>query len=126
MKPVESTEAIENFGLKDDRHAIPDSLRQVLLLEKETLDGMNLFPGQIKENITTVGISLTGLELGCRLQIGESVLMEITKSCSPCNRMEEIRVGLLRELAGKRGMLARIIRGGIIHRGDRIIILGNA
>jgi MOSC domain-containing protein YiiM len=34
--------------------------------------------------------------------------------------MEEIRPGLLRELAGRRGMLAQVVRGGTIAPGDAI------
>jgi len=57
---------------------------------------------------------------GSRLKIGNTVLLEITKACHPCSRMEEIRPGLLHDLAGRRGMLARVIEGGSIRRGDAI------
>lgn len=124
MKIVEKAEALKNSGLQYDRHAQPDSSRQVLLVEKETLDALDLAPGQVKENITTIGISLIDLRPGSRLQIGERVLLEITKPCSPCTRMEEIRPGLLREIAGRRGILARVISGGIIRRGDPVHRVG--
>jgi len=120
MQRVDSAEVVENLGLKDDRHALPDSSRQVLLLEKETLDQLQLLPGAVKENITTRGISLTTLRSKDRLQIGIDVILEITKACAPCSRMEEIRPGLLGEIAGRRGMLARVIRGGTIAPGDII------
>ncbi len=126
MKIVEMALALKNSGLQSDRHAQSDSSRQILLLEKETLDALNLVPGQVKENITTSGISLTGLPPGSRLRIGEDVLLEITKACSPCNRMEEIRPGLLRAIAGRRGMLARVIRGGTIRRGDVVQYTGSS
>jgi len=125
MKIVESAEVIEKLGLKDDRHAVRDSSRQVLLLEKEMLDMLELVPGQVKENITTSGISLMPLTRGTMLMVGKDVQLELTKPCAPCNRMEEIRPGLLASIAGKRGMLARVIRGGVIHRGDEITILTN-
>jgi MOSC domain-containing protein YiiM len=34
--------------------------------------------------------------------------------------MEKIRPGLRKELYGRRGMLCRVIEGGIIRRGDTI------
>jgi len=34
--------------------------------------------------------------------------------------MERIRPGLCRELRGRRGMLCRVITGGMIRRGDTI------
>jgi MOSC domain-containing protein YiiM len=74
----------------------------------------------VKENITTEGIMLMGLKMHDRLRLGDEVLLEITKPCSPCSRMEEIRPGLLKGIAGKRGMLARVVRGGTVHVGDAI------
>ena len=120
MQVVEQAEMIENLGLAKDRHALPDSSRQVLLIEKETLDALGLTPGQVKENITTTGVRLMTLPRKQRLRIGNDVILEITKACSPCSRMEEIRSGLLQEIAGKRGMLARVICGGSVRQGDSI------
>jgi len=120
MDQVGSAEAIENLGLKGDRHALPDSSRQILMIEQETLDELALSPGAVKENITTGGIVLMNLPHKERLLIGKDVILEITKPCSPCSRMEEIRPGLRQELAGRRGILARVIRGGVIAIGDSI------
>jgi len=123
MVPVASVVAIENLGLSGDRHALPDSSRQILLIEKETLDELSLLPGEVKENITTSGIRLMTLKTKDQVQIGEGVILEITKPCAPCNRMEELRPGLLHDIAGKRGMLARVLRGGVIGCGDVIQLL---
>lgn len=120
MQMVEEAEAVTNLGLNNDKHALADSSRQVLLIEKETLDDLRILPGEVKENITTTGIRLMGLKYGDRLKIGSSVILEVAKACSPCSRMEELRPGFLREIVGRRGMLARVIHGGIIRRGDTI------
>jgi len=120
MDQVRSAEAIENLGLKGDRHALPDSSRQILMIEQETLDELGLSPGMVKENITTAGIVLMKLPYKERLLIGKDVVLEITKPCSPCSRMEEIRPGLRQELAGRRGILARVIRGGVISLDDPV------
>ena len=123
MTVVEKWDAVEGLGLRNDLHALPDSSRQVLLLESETLAEFGLSPGEVKENITTTGIRLMVLKYGDRLRIGQHVVLEITKACAPCSRMEEIRPGLLRAIAGKRGMLARVVIGGSIKTGDTIITL---
>lgn len=125
MTSLEEVEAVANLGLKNDAHAKADSSRQVLLIEKETLDVLNLQPGEVKENITTSGIELMKLEAGTQLKLGNDVVLELTKPCAPCSRMEEIRAGLLKEIAGKRGMLARVVVGGKICRGDAIQIVQN-
>lgn len=123
MKEVKYVEAVENFGLVGDRHAITDSSRQVFLIELETLEELGLKPGQVKENIATKGIFLMQLLPTQQLKIGRQVIIEITKPCTPCNRMDEIRQGLVQEIAGRRGMLAGVVRGGQIRRGDQINIL---
>jgi len=123
MTVVEEAEAIEGLGLKNDLHALPESSRQILLLESETLAAFGLAPGELKENITTTGIGLMALEHRARLRIGGEVILEITKACAPCSRMEEIRPGLLRAIAGKRGMLARVIAGGMLKTGHTITLL---
>ncbi|MCY3757444.1 MAG: MOSC domain-containing protein [Acidobacteria bacterium] len=123
MQPVNPARVIRDFGLEEDRHARAGSERQILLIEEETLQAMNLSTGDVKENLTTRGIALTGLDNGSILQIGSEVRLRITKPCLPCSRMDEIRAGLQRELDGRRGMLARVESGGSISVGDPIRIL---
>ena len=119
MREVESATALQDAGLAGCRHARAGSQRQVLLVDTETLQAFELQPGQIKENIATIGLALDQLSLGQRLQAGEA-LLEVTGPCAPCSRMDEIRMGLRRELDGKRGTLCRVIRGGRIVKGDAI------
>jgi len=80
---------------------------------------MDLQPGIIRENITTRGINVNGLPVGERLRVGEAQL-EVSVVCTPCDLLEKIRPGLRRELRGRRGMLCRVIAGGMIRRGDNI------
>ena len=80
---------------------------------------MDLLPGQVKENVLSVGLNVRALERGQRLRIGEA-LLEVTVPCTPCNMFEAIRPGLEAAMRGKRGMLCRVIEGGVIRAGDRI------
>jgi MOSC domain-containing protein YiiM len=123
MAPLEAAELVADLGIRGDMHAIAGSSRQVLLIERETLDALNLGAGDVKENITTKGIALMALPPKSRLRLGAEAVLEITKSCSPCSRMEEVRPGLLREIAGRRGMLARVVAGGIVRKGDPITVV---
>ena len=123
MRSVRQVDVMEDLGLRGDRHALSGSSRQVLLIEKETLDAVGLQPGDVGENITTAGVELMRLRLRDRLKIGGEVILEMTKPCSPCSRMEEIREGLLRELAGRRGMLSRVVRGGSISVDDPVEVI---
>jgi MOSC domain-containing protein YiiM len=36
--------------------------------------------------------------------------------------MEEIRAGLMREVVGRRGMLCRVVKSGVVRRGDGIVV----
>jgi MOSC domain-containing protein YiiM len=92
-------------------------------MDAETLEAFQLEFGTIKGNITTRGLAVNQLTHGQRLQIGATVVLEVTDPCEPCFRMDEIQPGLQALLVGKRGMLARILTGGTIHRGDPITLL---
>jgi len=119
MAELAEVRAVEDSGLEGCAHARAGSKRQVLLIDNETLEMMELRPGSTRENITTQGININGLALGQRLRVGEARL-EVAAVCTPCDQMEKIRPGLRRELRGRRGMLCRVIAGGMIRRGDTI------
>ncbi len=119
MRPVEEVRAVADKGFEGCAHGRPGSKRQILLMDIETLGEFNLEPGLLKENITTQGIPLRELPRGQQLRIGES-LMEVTLSCEPCGRMDDIRRGLQEALRGKRGVLCRVVQEGMVRCGDRI------
>jgi MOSC domain-containing protein YiiM len=119
MEEIAEVRALEDSGLEGCAHARTGSPRQVLLMDSETLELMELAPGIIRENITTRGINVNGLATGQRLQVGAAQL-EVSMVCTPCDMLEKIRPGLRRELRGRRGMLCRVIAGGLIRHGDRI------
>lgn len=121
MREFEEVFAVENKGLQDCIHGRSVSIRQVLLMDQETLEEFGIAPGRARENITTRGIVLGSLPLGQRLRAGEA-LLEVTKPCSPCHQMDEIRQGLQEALRGRRGLLCRVVEPGRIRRGDRIEI----
>jgi MOSC domain-containing protein YiiM len=122
MKEAVEVEAFENKGFKGCIHGRPGSQRQVLLMDRETLDRFGLAPGAVKENVTIKGIDFQTLAIGQRLKIGES-LLEITVPCDPCPRMDEIRTGLQEELRGQRGWLCRVIEAGTIRQGDPVVVM---
>ena len=122
MTLVRSANVIEGLGIEGDKHASAASKRQVLLADKEALDAVGVLPGTIKENVTVEGVDLMRLPSGSLVRLGRSVVLEITAVCEPCFRMDEIRDGLKQELEGKRGMLSRVVRGGVINVGDPITV----
>ena len=119
MAEAESVDVVADKGFATCTHARNGSKRQVLLVDKETLDAMGLAPGAIRENVTTSGLNVNGLGIGEQLQIGP-VILEVSAVCTPCGQLELVRPGLRRELYGRRGMLCRVLQGGMIKQGDPI------
>jgi MOSC domain-containing protein YiiM len=119
MEELSEVQVVDDAGFESCAHGRPGSKRQVLLVDRETLEAMDLQPGMIRENITTDGLNVNSLQLGQQLRIGEARL-EVSMVCTPCDQMETIRPGLRKELWGRRGMLCRVLEGGVIRRGDAI------
>ena len=126
MQEVQRAKFIAGEGIEGDRHASPRVERQgyqVLLMDEETLAALDLSAGQVRENVTTNGINLPSLAVGQRVALGGQIVLQISKPCAPCSRMEEIRPGLQQELEGRRGMLASVVEGGAVEVGDLIRVL---
>jgi MOSC domain-containing protein YiiM len=120
MEELEEVRVTTNVGLEGCAHARPGGgPRQVLLVDRETLEAMDLRPGIVRENITTEGIDVNSLAQNQELRIGE-VRLQVSEICHPCDQLEKIRPGLRREMRGRRGMLCRVLEGGMIRRGDTI------
>lgn len=121
MRALHDVEAVANKGFARCIHGRPDSSRQVLLMDAETLALLRVAHGEVRENVTTLGLALDELRPGQELQVGQAVLA-VTKPCTPCARMDGIRPGLQEELRGRRGVLCKVVQGGRIRRGDSIQI----
>jgi len=119
MEELSEVRALGDTGFEGCAHGRPGRKRQVLLVDRETLEAMELKPGIIRENITTDGLNVNSLPIGQQLRVGEARL-EVSAVCTPCDLMETIRPGLRRELWGRRGMLCRVLEGGFIRLGDHI------
>ena len=119
MEELSEVRVIADAGFELCAHARPGSKRQVLLVDRETLEAMDLKPGIIRENVTTDGLNVNSLPIGQLLRVGDARL-EVSAVCTPCDLMEKIRPGLRKELWGRRGMLCKVVEGGVVRRGDFI------
>jgi MOSC domain-containing protein YiiM len=112
---------MDDAGLTGDAHRAPGSIRHVLVQDEEVCRDLSLAPGEVKENVTVTGIHANSLPYGTRLEIGD-VVLELTKECAPCSRMEEIRPGLREQLQGRRGVYARVVEPGTARVGDQVTV----
>lgn len=123
---VDSASFVTGHGIEGDRHYTDREDRagyQVLLIDRETVDELEISVGEVRENVTTSGIDIAAIEPGQRLAIGDQVVLRISKACPPCSRMDEIRPGLQAQLEGRRGMLASVEQGGTVSVGDTLLVL---
>lgn len=125
-RPMENrpgVRAIEDRGFEGCRHQRMGSRRQVLIIDRATLNAFKLQPGQLKENLTVIGLDVNKLPAGARLACGDEAVLEITGPCEPCASMEKIREGLRAALDNRRGVLCRVLKGGLIRPGDAMTVL---
>jgi MOSC domain-containing protein YiiM len=148
--PQSLIELVEGHGVKNDAHygvtvqhrsrvakdPTQPNLRQVHLLHVElfaevTSEGIDIYPGQMGENLTTSGINLLGLAAETRLQIGARAIVEITGLRNPCSQIENFKAGLLAAvldrapngtLIRKAGVMGIVLKGGIVRPGDEIVV----
>lgn len=124
---VPSAEFRVNHGIVGDAHA-GDWHRQVSLLGSESVDKMvalgaeGLEHGSFAENITTEGIDLYSLEVGTQFQIGETI-QELTQIGKKCHKGCAISLTVGSCIMPKEGIFTKVIKGGIVTAGDKIVIL---
>ncbi|MDQ6748966.1 MAG: MOSC domain-containing protein [Candidatus Dormibacteraeota bacterium] len=118
----------------DDKHdhGGPDralclySIERIRVLQAE---GHPVEAGSLGENLTLEGIDSATLNPGDRLAIGETEI-ELTQFTTPCRTIRESFVdgGFSRVLQdrhpGDSRLYARVVRGGTIHPGDPVTLLG--
>lgn len=121
--PADRLECVEGLGIAGDANAAEESLRQVLLVSAEAAAGLGLAPGELWENITTVGLDVDGLQPGTPLQIGPTAVVILTEVCEPCRVIRRATGVPLRQLVGRRGILGQVATGGVIASGDDVRVL---
>ena len=143
--PCLSIKLIAGHGIEGDVHSGPfmrhrylarrnpraPNLRQVHLIPAELLQGSEVAgydvePGDLGENITTVGIDLERLPLDTELRIGDATI-RLTGLRTPCVLIDRFRRGLKARLIAQEsgppfraGVMAIVTEGGLIVPGDVI------
>lgn len=110
-------------GFDDDMHAHRLSPRQVLIASAAAYADLALPPHALRENLL-VDADTARLGSGTVLQIGSEVRLRLMFQCEACGQLDSQQPGLSRTIGMRRGMMARVLEGGVIVRGDRIQDLG--
>lgn len=126
-KPVNSVIIKENFGIDGDAHASEKWHRQISLLALESIKkmqsmGLDVTSGDFAENITTEGINLPVLPIGTKMSIGENVEVEVSQIGKICHTRCAIYTQAGDCVMPKEGIFAKILKGGVVKKGDKIIV----
>jgi MOSC domain-containing protein YiiM len=126
---VVTVDGMQGDHQQDQRHhGGPDravSIYSAELIEHLQSEGHPIAPGTVGENVTVRGVDWRDVVPGTRLRLGD-VELEVTAFASPCNT---IRRSFLDEdftrispklYPGWSRVYARVIRGGMIRRGDEV------
>jgi MOSC domain-containing protein YiiM len=142
---VGSITLVEGHGVEGDAHAgqytkhrfLPRGLiklpnrRQIHLLSAELFaelrdSGHLVGPGDLGENVTTLGLKLEQLPLGTRLHLGGTAVIELTGLRTPCGLIDRFQNGLRKKMLRtdtigpkyRCGVLGVIVAGGRVVAGD--------
>ncbi len=133
MESRESVDTEAGVGIVGDRYATkrgyysdpkwPD--QEITLVEAEAGEAVGMPAGLLRRNIVMRGARLDDL-IGREFRMGTTVLLGVRR-CDPCSYLEGLtRPGLVRALAGRGGLRAKVLRGGRISVGDAVVIEENA
>jgi MOSC domain-containing protein YiiM len=130
-RAVSDVRALPGHGLEGDIHgkSRSGSSRQVLIVDRATLEAMGLHPGDLREQITVAFDTLETLPAGTLLEVGE-VTLELTGPCEPCTHIGALNgvadaPAFQKALDGRRGRLARVMAvdgEGRIRVGERVAV----
>jgi MOSC domain-containing protein YiiM len=113
------------------------NLRQVHLVPAELFAelrtaGHEVAPGQLGENVTTVGVDLLALPVGTVLHLGDEAEVQLTGLRNPCRQIDAFQPGLLERVLGRHadgslerraGVMAVVRRGGDVVPGDPVRVV---
>jgi MOSC domain-containing protein YiiM len=126
--PAESVELVAGRGIKGDLKAGKSKNRQLNVMsyattQKLAAEGYKTAPGELGEQIVIAGIDVIQLPKGTQLQIGEEAIIEIGKPRTPCEWFELVQGKSMEESVNRIGVLAKVLRGGMICIGDEVKVL---
>jgi hypothetical protein len=120
---LDAAQAVAGIGILGDVHADARSPRQVLLASVSTYEDFALPPHALRENLL-LDIDTACLASGTVLQIGAEVRLGMMFQCEACGQLDNVQPRLAARIGERRGMLARVLAGGVIRAGDPVHDLG--
>ena len=128
LKKSNVTEVYIRAGEGIDGDAHGTSHRPVSLLPFESFQkvyhpDLRINPGDFAENITTWGVDFSGVHIGTRIMLGDSVLLEVIQIGKKCHHNCIIRETVGDCIMPREGVFAKVLNGGKVKEGDPIRVL---
>ena len=120
---VGSMRLLAGSGAEGDRHLDPLSPRQLLLASCASYAALSLPPQALRENLL-LDDDIDRLPSGTVLQIGGAAKVRLMFACEACGRLDLHGERLAARVGARRGVLARVVEGGVIRPGDPVRNLG--
>lgn len=118
--------SLDEKGVVEDKYYNKDIQRSVLIASEQSYilalsNAIDVPFGVLGENIL-IDYNPYNLAPGVKIKIGDLVL-EISQNCTICNSLAKVDDRLPELLKNDRGIFAKVISSGVIHKGDNIYLL---
>ena len=126
--PIQTANLVAGYGIEGDRKG-GNPRRNLNVMDAETLielraEGYPTEPGTLGENLILSGIDLRTLPMDTHLRLGQDAVIKLLSARVPCQQLTPIDDRMPENVAGRVGIMCRVIESGTIHIGDPVEILG--
>jgi molybdopterin adenylyltransferase len=125
--PLDQANLLEDYGIEGDRKGGNPKRNLNLLfaevVEELTAEGHLTEPGAFGEQMIIRGLNATEIKEGTLLKLGSGAVLEVISWRTGCDRLERIQGVEKERLQGRLGVMAKVIRGGLVRVGDAVRVL---
>jgi len=121
-----TTLTLDPKGVLEDKYYNKDTDRSVLIASLDSYklakdNGIDISYSALGENLL-IDYNPYHLKPGSRIKIGD-LMLEISQNCTLCNGLAKVNAALPGLLKDDRGIFAKVITAGTIHKSDNIYLL---
>ena len=122
--PLGRATLVEGKGIAGDLKG-GGRTRQLNVMRAETLaelaaEGRRTDPGELGEQLVIAGLDPAAFAEGTRLQLGDGAVIEVGIPRTGCTRFESIQGVSKQSVAGRLGVMARVVADGEVRVGDEV------